>query len=84
MKRTDLDGFGESAAERLRNEDEEGTRGRESLAWAKSADKARVLGCNLDGEEDLVEKPRNWDVRSSYWLLRRAAWSWILLALSLQ
>lgn len=38
MKRTDFDGLGLFAPERLRNEEEVGARGRVSLARAKSAD----------------------------------------------
>jgi len=64
VKRTDLEGLGESAAERLRKEEEDGIRGRGSLARAKSADRAWSLGCVIE-ETDLVGKPRNWDVRSS-------------------
>ncbi len=44
MKRTDFEGLGESAAERLRNEEVDGFRGRGSLARAKSAESAGSLG----------------------------------------
>lgn len=39
VKRTDFDGFGLFAPERLRKEDEVGARGRVSLALAKSAER---------------------------------------------
>lgn len=44
MKRTDLEGLGESPAERFMNEDEDGMRGRMSLALAKSEERAGSLG----------------------------------------
>ena len=59
MKRTDLDGLGESAAERLRNEEDDGLRGLTFLARAKSGDKAGSLGCEIEGVVDVVGKPRN-------------------------
>ena len=58
MKRTDLDGLGDSLLERLRKDEEEGFRGRGSLARAKSGDKAVLLGCESN-EVDLEGKPRN-------------------------
>lgn len=42
-KRTDLEGLGE-LPERFRKDDEEGTRGRGSLARAKSAARAGLFG----------------------------------------
>lgn len=83
MKRTDLDGFGESPG-RFRKEEDEGFRGRRSLAWAKSAARAGSLGCDID-EVEWLGKPRNWDVRSSYCFRRDVAWSWrVLDALQIQ
>lgn len=75
MKRTDLDGFGESAPGRFSNEDEEGFRGRRSSAWAKSAARAGSFGCDIE-DVDWLGKPRNWDVRSSYCFRRSVACSW--------
>lgn len=74
MNRTDLDAFGESPPLRFRNEDEDGFRGRRSLAWAKSAARAGSLGRDVE-EGDCVGKPRNWDVRSSYCFRRSVAWA---------
>ena len=44
MKRTDLDGLGESPGERFMKEDEDGMRGRVSFAWAKSEERVGSLG----------------------------------------
>ena len=62
--RTDFEGLGE-LPERFRKDEEEGTRGRGSLARAKSAERPGLFGWNLEGV-DLVGNPRNWDTRSSY------------------
>lgn len=72
MNLTDLSGLGESAAERLRKEDEDGFRGRIFFAAAKSGERAGLLGWETDGLE-VVGKPRNWDVRSSNCLRRSVA-----------
>lgn len=60
----------------LRKEEEEGIRGR-SLAAVKSCCRAEELGSVMADERGVVllGKPRNWDVRSSYWLRRAEAWS---------
>ena len=59
MNLTDLSGLGESAAERLRKEDEEGFRGRIFLAAAKSGDRVGSLGWETEGLVVVVGKPRN-------------------------
>ena len=59
VKRTDLERLGESVAERFMNEEDEGIRGRVSLAWAKSDDKAGSLGWLTVDEVDFVGNPRN-------------------------
>ena len=46
-------------------EEEEGRRGRGSLAWAKEEEREGSFGW-VSVEVDVVEKPWNWDVRSSY------------------
>lgn len=66
VKRTDFDGLGEVPLERLKDE-VDGMRGRRSLARAKSGESAESLGWFVE-EADLVGKPRNWEVRSSYWV----------------
>lgn len=72
MNLTDLSGLGESVGERFRKDDDEGFRGRIFLAAAKSGERAGSLGWEMDGLE-VVEKPRNWEVRSSNCLRRSAA-----------
>ena len=58
MKRTDLG----VVVERFR--DEAGACPRRSLACSKSGSSEGVLGWAM--EVEVVGKPRNWDVRSSY------------------
>lgn len=79
MKRTDLEGFGELPPERLKD-DEEGMRGRRSLARAKAGERVGSFGCWAVEEADLEGKPRNWEVRSSYWIRSRWVCSWRSLA----
>ena len=69
VKRTDLEGLGDVPVDRLK-EEEEGMRGRRSLARAKSGVRVGLFGWAVE-EFDSEGKPRNWDVRSSYWLRRR-------------
>ena len=76
VNRTDFEGLGESGPVRFRKDDEEGFRGRRSLAWAKSAARAGSLGCEIEEKVAWVGKPRNWDVRSSYCFRREVAWFW--------
>lgn len=75
MKRTDFEGLGDvPPVERLKDE-EDGMRGRRSLARAKSSVRAGLLGWVID-VVDVDGKPRNWDVKSAYWVRRRWIWSW--------
>ncbi len=74
VKRTDLEGLGELPSAR-RKDEEDGMRGRGSLARAKAGERVGSLGCRAAEEEDLAGKPRNWEVRSSYWVRSRWIWS---------
>ena len=74
VKRTDFEGLGEVTVGRFNEDGDEGCRGCGSLAWANSGLKAGSLGCNLV-EEDVVGKPRNWEVKSSNCDRKRVAWS---------
>ena len=70
-KRTDLEGVGEDVFGERRNEEAEGIRGRVSFAWAKDEERDGSLGLLMEDCE-VVGKPRNWEVRSSYWV--RSCW----------
>ncbi len=78
VKRTDFEGFGDVPVDLLKDE-EEGMRGRRSLARAKSGVRAGLFGWSVE-EVVLEGKPRNCEVRSSYWLRRR----WICSCRSLE
>ena len=68
-KRTDLE-VGGVVGVRFRKEDDEGLEGREGWLFAaeKSGAREGLLGwdINVEGADDVVGKPRNWEVRSSY------------------
>ena len=64
-KRTDLEGLGEAEFDARLKDEEVGRRGRAPFAWAKSELNDGSFGRFMVDAFGL-EKPWNWEVRSSY------------------